>query len=556
MARVGNLSETCADWTMKFLDKQGIEFIFGHPGGPVLPFYEALRKSSKPRHVLVRHEGAGSFMADAYSKVTGKVGVCMSTMGPGAANMTIGVGTAMSDSTPLIAITGQLSLKVFGKGYQQETNHTALFSGITKASLQVKRADTFAEVFERAYRIAVSGRPGPVHIDVPVDLSGAEMSSPPEARMIPLTKFGSAEPGEIRRAAEMISKASNPVILAGGGVVFGDASRELVDFAETLQLPVATSFNGRGSIPENHPLSLGRVGEYTPSYARKLAEQADLLIALGYRFTDVSLDNWKIPAQCNIIQIDIDPTEFGKNITPSLSILGNIRDVLPQILSELKSSTRSNPDRSTWIRQVKDSREAWSTAYSKIQSSDEIPIKPQRVMKELAKFTGGDVIVAAGAGRAKMWAASVLPILNPRTWIHSGGYAVMGYELCGALAAKLARPESRVIAISGDGSFQMHAQELATAVEQRASFLAVVLNDKSLASIRNAQLKRYGKPFGTDFELDVNLADVAKAFGADGRRITKPSELYDGIKEGLNSTRPYVLDVVVDGREIPTFELP
>ncbi len=210
---------------MKFLDKQGIELIFGHPGGPVLPFYEALRKSSKPRHILVRHEGAGSFMADAYSKVTGKVGVCMSTMGPGAANMTIGVGTAMSDSTPLIAITGQLSLRVFGKGYQQETNHSALFSGITKASLQVKRADTFAEVFERAYRIAVSGRPGPVHIDVPVDLSGAEISSLPETRMMALTRFGPAEPEEIRRAAEMISKARTPVILAGGGVVFGDASR-------------------------------------------------------------------------------------------------------------------------------------------------------------------------------------------------------------------------------------------------------------------------------------------------------------------------------------------
>lgn len=548
------MNETNADWAVNFLDAQGIEFIFGHPGGPVLPLYEALRKSSRPRHILVRHEGAGSFMADAYSKVTGKVGVCVSTMGPGAANMTIGVGTAMSDSTPLIAITGQLSLKNFGKGFQQETNHCALFSGITKASLQAKRSDNFPDVLERAYRIAISGRPGPVHIDIPVDISGGELSNQSKLpQKIESVGFGPTAKDRVRHATEIISKASRPVILAGGGVVAGNASRELAEFAEALEIPVATSYNGRGAISEVHPLSIGRLGEYTPSYARDLSSNADVLIALGYRFTDVSLDGWKIASDCKIIQVDIDPTEFGRNVEPDVQLVGNISEVLPQILSELR---RISLQRLDWIERVKDSRSKWRSAYSNIEHSDAVPIKPQRVMKELSQFVGNDAIVAAGAGRAKMWAASVLPILNPRSWIHSGGYAVMGYELCGALAAKLARPDKKVIAVSGDGSFQMHAQELATAVEHKAPFLAVILNDRTLASIRNAQLKRYSKTFGTEFELDVNLANVAKAFGAEGVRITRPSDLHDAIKSGLNSERTYVLDVVIDGGEIPNFELP
>jgi len=547
--------DTCADWAIKFLDSQGIEFLFSHPGGPVLPLYESLRKYSKPKNVLVRHEGAGSFMADAYSKVTGNVGVCMSTMGPGAANMTIGVGTAMSDSTPIIAITGQLALKNLGKGYQQETNHNALFSGITKASIQLKQAGNFSEVFERAYKIAISGRPGPVHIDIPVDISGSEFSSAEPHRIIP-AEYGKAVRAKAVQAAEILRRASSPVILAGGGVIMSNSSRELTEFAEALQIPVATSYNGRGAIREDHPLSIGRVGEYTPSYSRRLLDQADVLLALGYRFTDVSTEGWKISPQCKIIQIDIDPTEIGKNFEAEVEALGSIKEVLPQILKEVKNQKDGVGNRSKWIKQIGEARAQWKRSYSTIENSDNVPIKPQRVMKELSKFIDDNVIITAGAGRAKMWAASVLPILKPRMWIHSGGYAVMGYELCAALSAKLAKPGSKVIAVCGDASFQMHSQELATAVEQESPFLVVVLNDMALASIRNAQLKKYGKDFGTSFKLDVNLADVARSFGAEGHRIVKPSDLPEGIRAGLESSRPYVLDVIIDGAEIPTLEFP
>ncbi len=550
------MPDTCADWAIDFLAKQDIEFIFSHPGGPVLPLYESLRKCSKPRNVLVRHEGAASFMADAYTKVTGKVGVCMSTMGPGAANMTIGVATAMSDSSPVIAITGQLALKNLGKGYQQQTDHQALFRGITKATIQVNQASAFPETFERAYRIAISGRPGPVHIDIPVDISGAKFSFEESPSRILGGAFGGGARANVIQTAEILRKASSPVILAGGGVIIGNASTELTEFAEALQIPVATSYNGRGAIREDHPLSIGRAGEYTPSYSRRLLDQADVLIALGYRFTDVSTEGWKISSQCKIIQIDIDPVEIGKNFPANVGIVGNVKEVLPQIVTELRSRSESTISRSGWVEQASISKTKWKSWYSNIESSDGVPIKPQRVMKELAKFIDDEMIIAAGAGRAKMWAASVLPVLKPRMWIHSGGYAVMGYELCGALSAKLARPSAKVVAICGDASFQMHAQELATAVEQEAPFLAIVLNDLMLASIRNAQLKKYGKDFGTSFKLDVNLANVAKAFGAEGHRIEKPSDLSEGIRAGLESSRPYVLDVVIDSAEIPTFEMP
>jgi acetolactate synthase I/II/III large subunit len=549
------LTDTCADWAIKFLDSQEIEFIFSHPSGPVLPLYESLRKSTKPKNVLVRHEGAGSFMADAYSKVTGKVGVCMSTMGPGAANMTIGVATAMSDSTPILAITGQMALKNLGRGYQQETNHNELFRGITKASIQVKQASSFAEVLERAYKIAISGRPGPVHIDFPVDVSSAEFIAAEEPSKIIPIEYGSANKHNLLQAAAILRRAASPIILAGGGVIMGNATRELTEFVETHQIPVATSYNGRGAIREDHPLSLGRVGEFTPSYSRNLIEFADVIVALGYRFTDVSTEGWKIASQSKIIQIDIDPLEIGKNFRADVGILGNVKEILPNISKELENQNFKAEKPSKWIKEINDARSRWKQSYSSVENSDSIPIKPQRVMKELSSFVDDEVIIAAGAGRAKMWAASVLPILKPRTWIHSGGYAVMGYELCAALSAKLARPSSKVIAICGDASFQMHCQELATAVEQESPFLAVVLNDKTLASIRNAQLKKYGKDYGTSFKLDVNLADVARAFGAEGWRIESPSDLSEGIRAGLESSKPFVLDVVIDGSEIPTFEM-
>ena len=542
------MGETVAGWIVSFLHKQGIEYIFSHPGGPVLPFYEALRKSGAPKNVLVRHEGAGSFMADAYAKVTGKVGVCMSTMGPGAANMTIGVGTAMSDFTPLLAITGQMGVSSFGRGYQQESDHNALFKAITKASVQLKQAGSASEVFERAFRTAISPRPGPVHVDAPVDVSNSAIETPRPLENVTLREAGPAKSADIDEAWNLISKAASPLLLVGGGAIWSGASSAVKEFAETLSIPVATSYNGRGAIPEDHPLAVGWLGEYTPSYVRKVASSADLLIAVGYRFTDVSTEGWKTLPDTKIIQIDIDQNEIGKTRRVDVGLVGDAAGTLNALISKARGAGKS---RKHWLADARQARSDWERAYSKVEASDAVPLKPQRIIGELAKVIGKDAIVCSGAGRAKMWAASLVPIYGPRTWIHSGGYAPMGYEVPAAIACKLARPQNLVVSIGGDASFQMHCQEIATAVEYGTPFVSVVLNDVSLGTIKNTQLKRYGVAFGTEFQSDVDLARVAKAFGGAGSRVTKPSEIKTAISEAIKSEKPYVLDVKVDGSENP-----
>ncbi|MDA8056235.1 MAG: thiamine pyrophosphate-binding protein [Thermoplasmatales archaeon] len=542
------MTETSADWIISFLEKQGIEYIFSHPGGSVLPFYESLRKNGSPKNVLVRHEGAGSFMADAYAKVTGKVGVCMSTMGPGAANMTIGVGTAMSDSTPLLAITGQLEVGSFGRGYQQETDHNALFKGITKATIQLKQAESAAETFERGYRMAISPRTGPVHIDAPVDISRAEIKIPRPFIRLSMVKMGPAEEAYIEEAWKLIKKASMPILLVGGGAIQSNASSEIIELAETLSIPIATSYNGRGIIPEDHPLALGRVGEYTPSYVRKMASRADLLIAIGYRFSDVSMEGWKPSPDAKIIQIDTDPREIGKIKMVDIPLAGDAARTINVILKKAKEAGKS---RKGWVDEIKEARSIWKRAYSKVEVSDAVPLKPQRVIREITNVIKKDTIICSGAGRAKMWAASLLPIYGPRKWIHSGGYAPMGYEIPAAIASKLARPKSLVLSIGGDASFQMHAQEIATAVEYKAPFVGVVLNDIGLGAIKNAQLKKYEKVFGTEFQYDVDLAKVSEAFGGLGLNVTKPSEIRNAIDDAVKSSKPYILNVKVDNSEIP-----
>ncbi len=548
------VESTVADRIIRFLEKQAVDFIFGHPGGPALPFYEALRQQGSPRHVLVRHEGAASFMADAYAKVTGKVGVCMSTMGPGAANMTIGVATAKSDFTPIVAITGQLPLTNLGRGYQQETDHTQLFKGITKLSVQLKRPESAMGLFERAYSQAVSGRTGPVHVDAPLEVSSSAISGAYNPPKVIRKEIGSASKATVKAAALLIKKSSTPLILAGGGVILANAADELRRFVEVTDIPVATSYNGRGALPEDHPLCLGRIGEYTPNYARKIASVADLIIAVGYRFTDVSTDGWSRRQDATIIQIDIEPSELSNGHVSELQLKGAPGRTLQSIYNELSKYDYAKEKRKSWTNELENARRDWTAGYASIEDSDAEPIKPQRVMKELREAIGRKAIITSGAGRAKMWAASVLPVYEARTWIHSGGFGPMGYELCAAIACKLAKPDRQVVAIGGDASFQMHCQELATAVEYNAPFLMVILNDLGLGVIRNNQLRRYGATFGTDFTLDVNLSEVAHAFGASGQRIAKASELRGAIRNGINSNVPVVLDVIVDRNEIPTFE--
>jgi acetolactate synthase-1/2/3 large subunit len=544
-----------ADIIIKSLEENSVKHVFSHPGGPLLPIYDSLRKSSIVHNVLVRHEGAGSFIAEAYAKTSGRIGVCMSTMGPGAENMMIGVGTARSDSVPLLAMTGQLSTSVLGKGYQQETDHVSIFRPITKWSTQVLQTGMLASTMRRAFYLAYEGRPGPVHVDLPRDIQVGEVDALGD--LSPISLSHTAPPSDsIAKVVSLLMQSKRPVLLVGGGVITANASDELTKTAHLLCIPVVTSYNGRGAISEDMDESLGRAGEYTIPIPNRVLREADLIIVLGYRFTDVSTEGWRPAKEACIVQVDIDPKELGKNQKIDLPIHSDIKLFLELLLSHIETQAGIEKlRREDWMTKCAQALSEWKTNYQTIMLSKSKPIKPQRVIQEINKRLPNDAIVVAGAGRSKMWAATLIPIRRARSWIHSGGYAVMGYSLCGAIGAKFAAPNRPVFAVDGDGAFQMHCQEIATARENNLSFVVCVLNDMSLGAIRSTQIRSYGRRiFGTEFKLDTNTANVAASFGGDGERVEDPEALGPALDKALSSKVPYVLDIVIDKEEEPLFQ--
>ncbi|MGA2783706.1 MAG: thiamine pyrophosphate-binding protein [Candidatus Bathyarchaeia archaeon] len=538
----------------KALEDNEARYVFSHPGGPILPIYDTLRERPSVRNILVRHEGAGSFMADAFSRVSGKIGVCMSTMGPGAENMTIGVATAYSDSVPLLAITGQLSTTVLGRGYQQETDHVSMFRPITKWSTQVLRTESLPATLRRAFCVAFENRPGPVHLDIPRDVQLEKVDVDLGSGRAALIS-NIAQPREsIERTISMLSESRHPVLLVGGGVITANAGEHLTRLARTLRLPVVTSYNGRGAVSEEIEEALGRAGEFTVPIPGRVLEKADLILVLGYRFTDVSTEGWHPAKQARIIQVDIDSKELGKNVRVDLAIHSDARLFLDSLLSLIDAEKSSNLRRDDWLVECARALADWKKSYQETMLSKAKPIKPQRVIYEINRRLPKDAIVVAGAGRCKTWAATLIPIRAPRCWIHSGGYAPMGYPLCGAIGAKFAEPRKCVLAIDGDASFQMHCQEIATAKEHDLPVVVCVLNDMGLGAMRTAQIHSYGRRmFGVDFNVDVNTAIVAEAFGGAGERVDDPEAIGPALDRALSSKVPFVIDVVVDREEEPIF---
>ena len=538
----------------KALEDNEVRYVFSHPGGPILPIYDALRESPSVRNILVRHEGAGSFMADAFSRVSGKIGVCMSTMGPGAENMMIGVATAYSDSVPLLAITGQLNTTALGRGYQQETDHVSMFRPITKWSTQVLRTESLPATLRRAFCVAFEDRPAPVHLDIPRDVQLEKVDVDLGSGRAAVVSNISPPRESIERTISMLSESRQPVLLVGGGVIIANAGEHLTRLARTLRLPVVTSYNGRGAISEEIEEALGRAGEFTLPIPNRVLEKADLILVLGYRFTDVSIEGWHPAKQAKIIQVDIDSKELGKNVRVDLTIHSDARLFLDSLLSLIEAKKSSNLRRDDWLSECAHALASWKKSYQETMLSKAKPIKPQRVIHEINRRLPKDAIVVAGAGRCKMWAATLIPIRTPRSWIHSGGYAPMGYPLCGAIGAKFAEPTKSVFAIDGDASFQMHCQEIATAKEHDLPVVVCVLNDMGLSAMRTVQIHSYGRRmFGVDFNVDVNTATAAEAFGGAGERVEDPEAIGPALDRALSSKVPYVIDVVVDREEEPNF---
>jgi acetolactate synthase-1/2/3 large subunit len=543
-----------ADALISIIERLGTNFIFGLPGSANLPIYDALYEKARVRSVLTRHEEAASFMADAYARVTGKIGVCTATVGPGATNLIIGVAASYMDSIPVLALTGNIRTKFFNRGAQQDIDHVGLFKPVTKWSTQVRSPERIPSVMRRAVRILRSPRPGPVHLNLPIDVLRSTFDFDTEQPLPkPQPPLRTRNPERIRAAASLLAESRRPVILGGGGVIASDASEELTHLAETLNCPVATSYNGRGSIPEDHALSLGRIGQFTPAAVNDLVRESDALLAVGFRFTDVSTNNWTVPGPgAKIVQIDVDASEIGRNFPVAVGIIGDARDALQRLCEELKGAKISPRSRQAWLRHVQESKSGWRRRAETKANSGSVPIKPQRAMKELRSALDRDAIVTAEAGFCKEWASTLLEIYKPRTWIHPAGFTPMGYSLCAAVGAKLAKPETQVVAVTGDGAFQMVSHEIATARENNAPVLIFLLNDSSYGMIRYLQKRDYGERLiATEFAKTPDFVKIAEAYGGAGLRVERPSELAEGIRAGLDSDVPFLLDIAIDRDEVP-----
>jgi acetolactate synthase-1/2/3 large subunit len=532
---------------LEALKREGVDTIFGFPGGVVIPLYDALYDSDI-KHILVRHEQGAGHMADGYARASGKVGVCLATSGPGATNLVTPIATAYMDSVPLVAITGQVSRHLIGLDSFQEADVTGITLPIVKHSYLVKDAKALPRIFREAFYIASTGRPGPVVIDIPVDVTKEEMEYDPDA-VPPLHLPGykpnlKGHPKQIREAARLIAAAERPVIYAGGGVIIAEASEELRELALYGHIPVTTTLTGKGSFPEDHELSMGMLGMHGTQYANYAVSKADLLIAVGARFDDRVTGNLAAFApEARFVHIDLDPAEISKNVAIDVPIVGDAKSVLAGLLVEVKKLQLS-PDRHLpWMEQV----EAWKRKHPLVvRRSDDGEIMPEAAVRKIWKVTKGEAIVCTEVGQNQMWAAQHYLSRHPRRFISSGGLGTMGFGFPAAIGAQVACPGSLVIDIAGDGSFQMTLQELATAVQYGLPVKVCILNNQYLGMVRQWQELFWNKRYSdTCIDCQPDFVKLAEAYGAEGYRATRPDELDDVLRTAFSSEAPAVIDIRV-----------
>jgi len=519
------------------LVREGVEVVFGISGGAVIHLYHALPEFPI-HHVLMRHEQAVAHAADGYARATGKVGVCLATSGPGATNLVTGIATAHMDSSPLVAITGQVATPFIGKDAFQEVDITGITLPITKHNYLVTDINELAMTIKEAFYIARTGRPGPVLIDIAKDVQAAEL----EYEELPEVSLPGYQPvlvgntGQIRQAADLLNKAEAPLILAGHGVILAGAEAELRQLAEKAQIPVVTTLLGISALPETHPLCLGMGGMHGEAYANRALQQADLIIALGSRFDDRLTGplNTFIP-QAKIIHVDIDPAEIGKNIKSDLPIVGDVKDVLQSLLSMVEAV--SHP---AWLGQINEWRLESASRDILNQESDELV--PQYVVRQIWHATGGQAIMVSDVGQNQMWEAQYFLHDRPRSLLSSGGLGTMGFALPAAIGAQMGHPDQVVWATVGDGGLQMTIQELATVVQERLPLKIAVLNNGYLGMVRQwQQLFFEGRYSGTPL-LGPDFAKVADAYGISGLTVTEKNQVVPAIEQAVEIAGPVLID--------------
>ncbi len=534
---------TGAEVVIKALEQEGVEVIFGYPGGAVIPLYDKLYDSSI-KHVLVRHEQAAAHAADGYARATGKTGVVIATSGPGATNLVTGIANACMDSIPMVIFTGQVALPAIGRDSFQEADITGITLPIVKHSFLVRDVNKLASTIKAAFQLAGTGRRGPVLIDLPKDIQTAEVEFDYPEQVSFRGYRLPAEPSEaqIYQAVKTIGLSRRPVIYAGGGVIASGAAEELKEFAEKTQIPVTTTLMGKGAIPEDHPLSLGMVGMHGTYYANYAVSHSDLLIAVGARFDDRvtgRLDTFA--TQAKVIHIDIDAAELGKNVRPHHILNGDAKQVLQELLSRVEI-----PQTKEWLDQIA----VWKKEHPLTYCQDGDKIKPQYVIEKLRELAGEKAIVTTEVGQNQMWAAQYYKVSKPRTFISSGGLGTMGFGLPAAVGAQIGRPDALVISISGDGSFQMNLQELATIVQQQLPIKIIILNNGYLGMVRQWQELFHNKRYSQTKLIPVpDFVKLADAYGIAGYRVKRPEEVGPVLEQALNHPGAVIVDMVIDPEE-------
>ena len=530
------------------LEAEGVDTIFGYPGGQAIKIYDALYDSKQIHHVLARHEQGATHMADGYARATGKVGVVLVTSGPGATNTVTGIATAYMDSIPMVVITGQVTRGVIGTDSFQESDIVGITMPVVKHSFLLQSTDDLTRTFREAFYIASTGRPGPVLIDIPSDLSGAEMVFHyPDSVSLPSYKptyRGNAR--QVKQAAELIQKAERPLLYAGGGIVTSHACAELTELAERMQIPVVTTLMGKGAMRCSNPLNLGPVGMHGSKYANMAVTECDLLIAVGARFSDrVTGKVSEFAPHAKVIHIDIDPAEIGKIINPVVPIVGDAKGVLAAINERLAKADAQPIDRA-WVDDVFSWRERWPF-YTSDFSDYPNAIAPEVVLHRLSQKLDPEAsIVTTEVGQHQMWAHQNIHREHARTFISSGGLGTMGFGFPAAIGAKIGCPESEVVCVAGDGSFQMNSQEMATAKINDVPVKVLIIDNRALGMVHQWQSLFYNKRYSfTELADNPDFVKLADAYGWRARRVEKPEDVDAALDEMLASKEPYLLDVMI-----------
>ena len=535
-----------AEALLECLKNEGVEIIFGYPGGVVLPLYDVLYREKGIKHILVRHEQGAAHAADGYARATGKVGVCLATSGPGATNLVTGIATAYMDSIPMIAITGQVATPLLGKDSFQEADITGITIPIVKHNYLIKNVKDLPRIVKEAFYIARSGRLGPVVIDIPKDVFTGKIkfSYPDKAEIKSYKPNLKGHPKQISLAAKEISQAKKPVMYVGGGAISSNASSEVKQLAEKCNIPVTMTMMGLGAFPGTHELSLGMLGMHGAAYANYAVTDCDLLIAVGARFDDrVTGHIPKFAPKARIIHIDVDPAEIGKNVRVDIPIVGDVKNVLKELIEKVAPKEKHID----WITQIEEWKKKYPLSYKK-----EDGLKPQFIIEEFQKLVQGkESIIVSEVGQNQMWTAQYYKFDKPRTWISSGGLGTMGFGLPAANGAQFGKPDAIVANFAGDGSIQMNIQELTTAVNNRLPIKIFVLDNCFLGMVRQWQELIYERHYShTNLCNNPDLVKVAEAYGAAARRVEKAEDVRAALEWSLTiKDRPVLIDFMIAKEE-------